>query len=410
MSGGPGALGFRRGVGPAWFVVLGGVSAALHVAKLSPAIPVLQRELGVTLVTSGVLLSLVLLAGAVLGLVVGLLADRIGLRRSQLAGLTILTVAGFAGGWATDEKTLLVLRALEGPGFLLSSVPAPGLIRRLVEPARLTRMLGIWSAFIPVGSTIALLVGPAVIAALGWPSWWWSTAAVSALIGVLVWWVVPPDPPRSADAGPDTEPWTRRLASTLRTLGPWLGAGAFAVYGAQWLAVIGFLPSVYAESGWTGATGAVLSALVAAVNIGGNVSAGVLAHVGVRPRTLLVAGFAAMAVGSFLAFGAPTAGSPVARYVGALVFSGPGGLVPATLFVLAPRLAPSERTISTTVGWMQQWSGLGQVIGPPAVAWLATRTGGWEWTWLLTGSWCVVGIGFAAATAASLRRRYGPDG
>lgn len=394
----------------AWFVVLAGVSAALHVAKLSPAIPALQRDLGIGLVTSGVLLSLVLLAGALLGLVVGLVADRVGLRRSQLAGLAILTVTGLAGGWATDERALLVLRALEGPGFLLSSVPAPGIIRRLVPADRLTRMLGIWSAFIPVGSTLALLVGPAVIVGLGWPAWWWSTAAVSGLIGLLVWRFVPADPPRAPDEGPDAEPWTRRLSGTLRTPGPWLGAGVFAVYGAQWLSVIGFLPSVYAESGWVGTTGAVLSALVAAVNVGGNVVAGVLVHHGVRPRTLLYAGFTAMALGSYLAFGSLTASAPVARYAGALVFSGPGGLVPATLFVLAPRLAPSERTISTTVGWLQQWSGLGQVVGPPAVAWLVTRVGGWQWTWALTGSWCLAGILLAAATAAHLRRRYGPDG
>lgn len=396
--------------GAAWFVVLGGISAALHVGKLSPAIPALQRDLGISLVTSGVLLSLVLLAGALLGLVVGLVADRIGLRRSQLAGLAILTVTGLAGGWATDERTLLVLRALEGPGFLLSSVPAPGLIRRIVPPDRLTRMLGVWSAFIPVGSTVALLIGPAVIGGLGWPSWWWSTGALSGVVALLIWRLVPADPSRGPGQGPDAEPWTNRLSSTLRTLGPWLGAAAFAVYGAQWLSVIGFLPVVYTESGWTGTTGAVLSALVAAVNVVGNVSAGALVHRGVAPRTLLYVGFTGMALGSYLAFGSLTVASPVARYAGALVFSGPGGLVPATLFVLAPRLAPSDRTISTTVGWMQQWSGLGQVIGPPAVAWLATRVGGWEWTWLLTGSWCLAGMVLAAATAAYLRRRYGPAG
>ena len=48
-----------RQVDPALLVVLGGVSAALHVGKLAPALPVLAQSLGVTLVQAGFLLSLV---------------------------------------------------------------------------------------------------------------------------------------------------------------------------------------------------------------------------------------------------------------------------------------------------------------------------------------------------------------
>tara|TARA_Y100001001_G_scaffold163889_1_gene194252 strand:+ start:7364 stop:7603 length:240 start_codon:yes stop_codon:yes gene_type:complete len=49
-------------------VLLAGITAALHVGKLPPAIPVLQQELGITLVQSGFLLSLVQLAGMLGGL------------------------------------------------------------------------------------------------------------------------------------------------------------------------------------------------------------------------------------------------------------------------------------------------------------------------------------------------------
>ena len=53
----------------AWIVILAGVSAALHVGKLPPAIPALQAELGLTLVQAGFLLSLVQLATMALGIV-----------------------------------------------------------------------------------------------------------------------------------------------------------------------------------------------------------------------------------------------------------------------------------------------------------------------------------------------------
>ena len=63
-----------------------------------------------------------------------------------------------------------------------------------------------------------------------------------------------------------------------------------------------------------------------------------------------------------------------------------------TLFSLAVRLAPDEASVSTTVGWMQQLSALGQFLGPPLVAWVAAAAGGWHWTWVATGSCCLLGL------------------
>jgi CP family cyanate transporter-like MFS transporter len=78
--------------------------------------------------------------------------------------------------------------------------------------------------------------------------------------------------------------------------------------------------------------------------------------------------------------------------------------VPATLFMLAVRLAPSSTTVSTTVGLMQQASSLGQFFAPPAVAWLAHRAGGWQWTWVATLACSLVGM-LAVARLAALRQR-----
>ena len=390
-----------------WIVILAGVSAALHVGKLPPAIPALQADLGITLVQAGFLLSLVQLASMALGIVAGLMADGIGLRRSMLAGLGMLTVAGLAGGWAHDATSLLVLRAVEGVGVLLVTVPAPSLVRRTVAPAQMTRMLGFWGAFMPFGTAVALLLGPLVIGAGRWPAWWWLTAAATALMALWVRAAVPPDAPPDAPAQPhraaDGERWPQRLAATLGSRGPWLGALTFGVYSAQWLAVIGFLPALYQQSGWGGARGAVLTALVAAVNMLGNIAAGRLLHRGVAPQRLLWSGFGAMALGAFLAFGTLTADAPVARYVGALLFSSVGGLIPGTLFGLVSQLAPGERTIATTVGWMQQLSAVGQVSGPPLVAWVAGVAGGWQHTWVVTASCCVAGALLAALIGRQLR-------
>jgi len=376
----------------AWLVIWVGVSAALHVGKLPPTLPVLREQLGMSLVQAGFLLSMVQTAGMLLGVLVGLGADRLGLRRCMLLGVLLLSGSSLAGGGVNDVHTLLVLRALEGLGFLMASMPAPALIRRLVEPAQLQRMMGYWGAYMPLGTAMALLLAPWVIGLSGWPMLWWGLGIWLLLSGAMVWWWVPPDPP-VAVAGTAVNPWRKRLHSVFTHRGPWLVVLSFAVYSGQWLAIIGFLPSIYAQMGLSIATGGTLTAVVAAVNMGGNILSGRLLSRGVAPPSLLRFGFGAMGVGAFLAF-AQWQGwhlPAVLQFLSVLCFSAMGGVIPGTLFSLAVRLAPSDDTVATTVGWVQQWSSIGQFAGPPLVAWMAAAAGGWQWTWVVTCSFCVLG-------------------
>jgi MFS family permease len=382
----------RRRPEPALLVILAGVVAALHIGKLPPAIPVLREALGLTLVQAGFLLSLVQLAGMSLGVVFGVVADGLGGRRSMTLGLALLAVVSTLGGFAPGVAALMALRAAEGLGFLLVVLPAPGLVRALVEPRRANAMLGVWGAYMPFATALALLVGPLAIAALGWRGWWWALAALSAAMALWLRVAVRADVAAAAPARRSS--WLARLRTTLAAPGPWLVALAFAMYSGQWLAVVGFLPSIYVQSGVAGSLAGVLTAAVAAANMAGNIASGRLLQRGVAPTRLLAIGFATMALAAVATFaGSDGAGlPPVLRYVAVVLFSGVGGLIPATLFTLAVRHAPGEGTLSTTVGWVQQWSALGQFAGPPLVAAVASATGGWQWTWTATGACSALGL------------------
>ena len=386
----------------AWLVVAAGGVAALQVGKLPPALPALQAELGLSLVQSGFLLSIVQLAGLSLAVFMGLLADGMGLKRSMVRGLCLLALASGLGGFATSVQTLLVLRAIEGVGFLLVALPAPALIRRLVPPEQLPGMLGVWGAYMPTGTALALLVGPLFIPAWGWAAWWWLFAAVSLAMAVWILRAIPADPEPSGQQGGAN--MLQRLRRTLGARGPWLVALSFGLYSGQWLAVVGFLPSIYAAAGVQGALLGLLTALAAAVNMGGNMVSGRLLQAGWLPRSTLWLGFGAMALGSTLAFAAFTEAWPWLRFAGVLLFSCVGGLVPGTLFSLAVRLAPGEQQVAATVGWVQQLSALGQFMGPPAAAALAARAGGWQWTPLLTLGCCLGGALLAVVIQRQLRR------
>lgn len=391
----------RRGLDPALIVILGGVAAALHVGKLPPALPVLRDALSLSLVEAGFLLSLVQLAGMTSGLAVGLSADGLGLRRCMTAGLVMLSAASALGGFAHDAPTLLVLRAFEGLGLLLAVTPAPSLIRRLAAHGDSDVLLGLWGAYMPFGAAAALLATPWFMRSIGWQATWQLLALPSLAMAVWVWFALPPDT-KTIAARPDA--WTDRLRRTLTLPGPWLVALTFAVYSGQWLAVIGFLPSIYAQANIGGEVAGALTALAAAMNITGNAGAGRLLRRGVAPQTLLYSGFSAMAAGAMLAFMPALDAGPFAKYGAVLLFSAIGGLVPGTLFALSVRFAPDVSTVATTVGWMQQLSALGQFTGPPLVAWVANRVGDWHWTWAVTGALAMAGVLLSRQIGGALER------
>ena len=403
----------RFGIHPSWVIVWAGVCAALHVGKLPPALPVLQDTLGISLVQAGFLLSAVQIASMTLGLAAGLSADTLGLRRSMLAGLAVLTGASVAGGFVAHAEGLLLLRALEGLGFLLVVMPAPALIRRTVDATQLSGRMGWWGTYMPTGSAVALLLGPWVIAGLNWSAWWWLLGAMAALAFAAVWLCVPDasvDP--LSQAQHPSQKWPQRLALTLRSPGPWLVSLTFAVYSSQWLAVVGFLPTVYAQLGLSAGMAGVLSACVALANVSGNIMSGRLLQRGWPAQRLLSIGFACMALGAVGAYAVwQGEGLPMPlRFVCVVMFSAVGGLIPGTLFSCALHLAPSEGTVSTTVGYMQQWSALGQFAGPPLVAWVAASVGGWQWTWAVTVALCVLGTVLASRIGRALQYQEKPHG
>lgn len=390
-------------------LVLAGICAALHIWKLPPALPALQAEFSLNLVESGFLLSIVQMGGMTLGLLVGLVAERIGLRRCVMSGLGILSIASVAGAYFDTATMILLLRGIEGCGFLMVAMPVPSLIRRLVPPNALSRVMGLWGCYMPTGTVIILIGGAWLLTLSDWRTLWVLVGALTFAMLWMTWRLVPADSstaPTTTEGNAAARPAALQMVrQTLSSRDVWMIALIFGVYAAQWIAVIGFLPTIYATEGIDGPTAGLLTALVAGANIIGNLLAGRLLHGGLPARRLIVIGFVTMIVCAFSAFGA---GLPAAvQFMAILVFSAVGGLIPATLFVLAIALAPTPQTTTTTVGWMQQCSSLGQFSGPPVVAWVVNLAGDWQWTWLATGAYALVGIGLALSISsrADSRRR-----
>ena len=376
---------------PAVLVVLAGIVAAMHVGKVAPAIPILRAQLDVSLVQAGWLLSLSQMAGMLTAVFVGMFADGFGLRRSVLWGLVLLGLLSGLAGLTTSAPQLLLMRAIEGAAILMVIVPAPALLRSLVDPDRLSTAMGFWGTFMPTGTATALLLGPALMAHFGWATWWETLGAIALLMALLFNMGVPRVAVAVAGARPPAAN-LQRLRLVWRTPQVWRVALAFACYSGQWLVIIGFLPTLLQTGGMSAGLAGTIAAIASAVNIVGNIAGGRLLQKGVPSQRVLGIAFATMAAGAFVVFGTPSDTPLIVKLVAVLMFSGVGGMIPGSLFSLAVRAAPTEDTASTALGWTTQMSLLGQFSMPPIAAALATAHGSWGLTWIVTVSLSLIGI------------------
>lgn len=353
----------------------------------------MQRELGLDLVQSGFLLSSVQMAGMLLGLCIGLISEKIGLRRCILIGLAVLSLSSFSTSFVQHSALVLLGRVIEGCGFLMVILPVPALIKRITDTARLSRVMGLWGCYMPAGAVLMLWAGAAWLGIGSWRTLWITLSILTSAVMLLTFLLVPPD--SRAEGGNTTlkapaRNWSNLLRTTLSSSRIWLLALAFGVYAAQWAAVVGFMPTIYNQAQIAVGTAGLLTALIAAGNVLGNLGAGRLLHAGILPHRLLQTGYLGMILCAVVAFGLTQ--SLTVQFIAILLFSIVGGLIPATLFFLAVTAAPSPETTSTSVGWVQQCSSLGQFVGPPVVAWVVHMLGGWQWAWAATVSFAVLGL------------------
>ncbi|MFO0986707.1 MAG: MFS transporter [Alphaproteobacteria bacterium] len=383
-----------------FLALFAGIFGAFQNGKMPAALPTLTAELGLTLVEAGWAVSLLYGITTVLGLAAGAFADLWGARRFVVAGLLIVAAASFAGGFATGALGLLATRFCEGFGLMAVFVAAPAIILRAAAPRDQRLAFGIWSGYMPAGTSFMILVTPLVIGAVGWRGLWWLNTALLAGFAALFWVATRRiADPRAATAGRMAR-LRGDVGAVLRARGPWLLALTFATYTANYLCVASFLPTLLIAGGFSQLLAGTLVALVVAANVAGNLFSGWLLQKGAS-RGLLIA-IAAASMGALSLVVYATGLGAGAKLAAAFAYSFVGGLLPAAVMGGAPVHAPSPAQIGTTNGLILQWGNFGQLVAPPIFAALATA-GGWS-----TAAWFTLALGAAgAALGLAIRRHEG---
>lgn len=134
-----------------------------------------------------------MLAGAVISPVIGRLGDLYGKRRLVLVVLALLTAGSLLCAVADSLAPMVVGRALQGVGMAIVPLGI-SLLRDVLSPRRVGTAIALTSSVLGVGSAFGLPVG-GIVAQLGdWHLLFWGVAALTAVIAVLVVWLVPVAP------------------------------------------------------------------------------------------------------------------------------------------------------------------------------------------------------------------------
>jgi MFS family permease len=388
--------------GIVFLAVIAGIAGGLQTGKVPPALPAIRADLGLGLVAGGMVHSMFNVISAVLGIMAGVIADRMGHRTGVLAGIVFMAAGSFLGWASPSGESLFAARFIEGIGFVLVVVAAPSIIVEATTPASQRLALGLWGTYMPTGMTLVLVAAPLILQSAGWRGLWLANAAILALLAVAF---------LIGTRGVGTRPVAHAslgravagMGTTVKSGGPWLLAGCFGVYTTQWMALAAWMPTFLIDTlGFGTAFAANFTALMVFVNIFGNLLGTWLLHRGAARWLLILCAFIIMGLSALGVFSDLLA-NPV-RLVLALAFSGLSGILPPSILSGVPVHAPAPSLVGTTNGVVVQGANIGTFAGPPLLAALVAALGGWQQaSWLMPILGCA-GIGLALTLRAVERR------
>ncbi len=227
----------------------------MGVASVGPALPSIERDLGIPAAAAGLLTTIPVFAFGAFAFLTPALTRWIGLHR--LLAVTMVVVAlGIGIRLLPSPVALFGGTILVGAGIAVANVCMPAVIKQDFAH-RLGLMMGLYST--------ALFLGAAAAAALTVPflsvfdgSWRGGLAvwAIPAVLALLIWLPrairVSPEPARAAGAAADAIPEPRdepRLSTLLRDPVAWAVTGFMGLQSLSYYAALTWIPTMLQDAG-----------------------------------------------------------------------------------------------------------------------------------------------------------------
>jgi DHA1 family bicyclomycin/chloramphenicol resistance-like MFS transporter len=359
------------------------------------ALPATAGALGGEPTQSGLIITTFLAGFAPGQLLWGFLGDRIGRRRSVLAGLVCFVLATAACALAPAFGWLLAARCLQGIAAGVGPVMGRAIARDLASEIAGARLLALLTAVIGTVPLLAPLVGAALLAHMDWRSVFLLTALIGAVWFVIAWSGLPETRPAHLPplAVPELARDTRSMfAGPDFRVGAALVAAPFAGYHTllalyPGIAIVNFAVSE-ANFAW------LFAAAAACFTLGSSLSRLLVARTGLRPLIIAAAMFC-LSGGVTIGLAALLHNLPLLAVGAAAYVLGVGQVLPLGTTI-------ALRRAQASAGWTAGLLGLLQVSGGAICSFVATQT-----TDQATGLAVILtlcgGIALAIAIAASQR-------
>lgn len=167
---------------PLWSLAVMVAVSVVGLTLLTPALPLVQQDLGTSDVSVQQLLTLYLVALAVGQLIYGTVSDRYGRRPVLIFGSLLFTVAGFASVLATTVDALALFRVVQGLGAAACMAMGRAIINDCFVRADAARHMSTVASMLAIAPTLSLAFGGMLAELAGWRG----IMIVTAISGLLV--------------------------------------------------------------------------------------------------------------------------------------------------------------------------------------------------------------------------------
>ena len=153
-------------------------------SALNLALPYINKELSLDVVTSGWIPASYMLSTAVLQVPFARIADMLGRRRMFIWGVGVFTLFSFLSGLAQSGAELVAYRFLSGAGSAMMFGTSMAMLTSIVPPQRRGWALGINTSVVYTSLALGPLFGGIFTQYMGWRSIFW-TAGIMGLVVII---------------------------------------------------------------------------------------------------------------------------------------------------------------------------------------------------------------------------------
>jgi MFS family permease len=369
---------------------LAGFTTAFGAHGVATALGVEAGDLGLSLLTFGVVLALYDLAEVVLKPVFGTLSDRVGVKPVIVGGLIVFALASLLAAASPTPVVVALARLAQGAGASAFSPSSSSAVARLAGSERLGRYFGRYGAWKSIGYAAGPLLGALLVSLAGLSALYLSLAALAVATIIWVAVAVPALPvlPRPRYTLADLVRQTTERGFLIPTL-------ALATTTALLGVAVGYLPLLGTREGLPPLAAAAAVAVLAVVSAVAQPLAGHLRDTGRLPVRVGVPAALLVGAAALLLLIWP---STVAVYVSALLAGLTVGVATPLAYAHLAAVTPPER-MGRTMGNAELGRELGDAGGPLIVGAIGSAAG----VAAGVGVLAVLTVGAAGVSAAGLR-------